>query len=94
MDLDMAVLMDPVLRQIWHLCGDDTIIGVDDVGRLETPTVAPWLDHPAASGAVELAFNSDDLAPNLFIRFLKKKVRLSSSLLFCSASAGRLHDTT
>jgi hypothetical protein len=73
MDLDMAVLMDPVLRQIWHLCGDDTIIGVDDVGRPETPTVAPWLDHLVASGAAELVFNSDDVAPDIFIRFLKKK---------------------
>jgi hypothetical protein len=73
MDLDMAVLMDPVLRQIWHLCSDDTIIGVDDVGRPETPTVAPWIDHLVASGAAEPVFDSDEMAPDIFIRFLKKK---------------------
>ena len=70
MDLDMDVLMDPVLRQIWHLCSPDTIIGVDDVGR---PTVRPWVDRLVASGAVEVIFNSDDVAPNVHIRFLKKK---------------------
>ena len=69
----MAVLMDPVLRQIWHLCGPDTIIGVDDVGRPETPTVAPWLDDLIKTGVVELVFNSDETAPNTFIRVLRKK---------------------
>jgi len=73
LDLDMGVLMDPVLRQIWPLCGPDTIIGVDDVGRPETPTVAPWLEELVAVGALELIFNSDDTAPNTFIRFLRKK---------------------
>jgi hypothetical protein len=73
LDLDMAVLMDPVLRQIWHLCGPDTIIGVDDVGRPETPTVAPWLDDLIKTGVVDLVFNSDETAPNTFIRVLRKK---------------------
>jgi hypothetical protein len=73
LDLDMAVLMDPVLRQIWPLCGPDTLIGIDDVGRPETPTVAPWLDQLAAAGTLEVIFNSDDVAPSTFIRFAKKK---------------------
>jgi len=64
--------MDPVLRQIWHLCGPDTVIGVDDVGRPETPSVGPWLDGLVKAGAVEIVFNSDETAPNTFIRFLKK----------------------
>lgn len=73
LDLDMGVLMDPVLRTIWSKCGPDTLIGIDDVGRPETPTVAPWLDGLLASGAVELVFDSDKIAPNTFIRFVKKK---------------------
>jgi len=73
LDLDMGVLMDPVLRTIWSKCGPDTIIGIDDVGRPETPTVAPWLDGLLSSGAVELVFDSDRIAPNTFIRFVKKK---------------------
>lgn len=73
LDLDMGVLMEPVLRTIWPLCGPDTVIGVDDVGRPETPTVAPWLDELIATGALEPIFNSDEIAPNTFIRFLKKK---------------------
>ncbi len=73
LDLDMGVLMDPVLRKIWPLCSLDTIIGVDDVGRPETPTVAPWLEELIAVGALEPIFNSDEIAPNTFIRFLKKK---------------------
>jgi hypothetical protein len=73
LDLDMDVLMDPVLRQIWHLCGPDTIIGVDDDGRPENPTVGPWVDHLVAAGAVETIFDSDDVAPHLFVRFLRKK---------------------
>lgn len=73
LDLDMGVLMDPVLRKIWPLCGSETLIGIDDVGRPETPTVAPWLDGLIAAGALELVFNSDEIAPNTFIRFAKKK---------------------
>lgn len=73
LDLDMGVLMDPVLRTIWSKCGPDTVIGIDDVGRPETPTVAPWLDGLLAAGALELVFDSDRIAPNTFIRFVKKK---------------------
>lgn len=73
LDLDMSVLMHPVLQQIWPLCGPDTIIGVDDVGRPETPTVAPWLEELIAMGVLEQIFNSDEIAPSTFIRFLKKK---------------------
>ncbi len=73
LDLDMGVLMDPVLQRIWPLCSADTIIGVDDVGRPETPTVAPWLEEMVTAGALETVFNSDEIAPNTFIRFLRKK---------------------
>lgn len=73
LDLDMGVLMEPVLRHIWPLCSPDTVIGIDDVGRPETPTVAPWLDHLLACGAFELVFDSDQVAPNTFIRFVRKK---------------------
>jgi hypothetical protein len=79
LDLDMDVLMDPVLRQIWHLCSADTLIGVDDVGRPQTPTVGPWLERLVASGAVEVIFNSDEIAPTTCIRFLKKKGTLPAS---------------
>ena len=73
LDLDMSVLMHPVLQQIWPLCGPDTIIGVDDVGRPETPTVGPWLEELIAAGVLEQIFSSDEIAPSTFIRFLKKK---------------------
>lgn len=72
LDLDMDVLMKPVLAHIWPLCGRDTIIGIDDVGRPETPTVAPWLDELLAAGALEMIFDSDQVAPNTFIRFVRK----------------------
>jgi hypothetical protein len=72
LDLDMGVLMDPVLAKIWPLCSAETIIGIDDVGRPETPTVAPWLNELLAAGALEVAFDSDQIAPNTFIRFVKK----------------------
>jgi hypothetical protein len=73
LDLDMDVLMDPILRQIWPLCSRDTIIGIDDVGRPENPTVGPWVDKLVESGAVECSFTSNDIAPRSCIRFLKKK---------------------
>jgi hypothetical protein len=44
LDLDMGVLMEPVFDQIQRLCSSDTVIGVDDYGRPETPTVKPWAD--------------------------------------------------
>jgi hypothetical protein len=44
LDLDMGVLMDPVLQHLRGLCTHDTVIGVDDYGRPETPTVKPWAD--------------------------------------------------
>jgi hypothetical protein len=73
LDLDMDVLMEPVLHRIWHLCGPDTIIGIDDDGRPQTPTVRPWVDALVSSGAVETILNSDDVAPDLFMRFVRKK---------------------
>lgn len=73
LDLDMNVLMDPVLRQIWPLCGPDSLIGVDDVGRPETPSVAPWLDGLIDAGVVEVIFDSEEVAPNTFIKVVKKK---------------------
>ena len=50
MDLDMAVLMAPVLDRIWPLLREDTVIGIDDVGRPETPTVLPWVQQLVAEG--------------------------------------------
>lgn len=44
LDLDFAVLMEPVLEQIWPLISPQTIIGIDDVGRPETPSVFPWVE--------------------------------------------------
>ena len=56
LDLDMDVLMRPVLDGIWPLLRPDTIIGIDDVGRPETPTVAPWVASLLAEGRLrELA---------------------------------------
>jgi hypothetical protein len=52
-DLDMAVLMEPVLRYILALCSRETVIGVDDYGRPETPTVKPWADATEARGVWE-----------------------------------------
>lgn len=80
LDLDMGVLMDPVLRHIWNLCSPETVIGIDDVGRPETPTVSPWLDALLAAGALEMVFNSDEVAPNTFIRFVRKKGSLPATI--------------
>jgi hypothetical protein len=35
--------------------------------------VASWLKDLIAKGVLEEIFNSDEIAPNIFIRFLKKK---------------------
>jgi hypothetical protein len=50
LDLDMDVLMEPVLQGIFPLLTADTIIGVDDYGRPETPTIKPWADKIEKSG--------------------------------------------
>jgi hypothetical protein len=56
LDLDFAVLMEPVLDVIWPLITKDTIIGIDDVGRPETPSVLPWVEKIKAEGKlIELA---------------------------------------
>jgi len=73
LDLERDVLMDPVLRHIWPLCSSDTIIGIDDAGRPENPTVGPWLDQLVATGALELVLDSNAFVPGVFVRFLKKK---------------------
>jgi hypothetical protein len=83
LDLDMDVLMEPVLRQIWPLCGPDTLIGVDDVGRPETPTVKAWFDELVRAGTAELVFDSDAIAPNTFIRFFRKKGPYRQEQLRC-----------
>ena len=47
--------------------GDETIVGIDDVGRPETPGVEPWVDRVTQAGRlIELARYADD-----FIRFYK-----------------------
>jgi hypothetical protein len=67
LDIDFDVLMAPVLAQIWPLIGQDTIIGIDDVGRPETPSVLPWVERIVAEGRlVEL-----ERTPGAFIRFFR-----------------------
>jgi hypothetical protein len=67
LDIDFDVLMDPVLSRIWPLIGRDTIIGIDDVGRPETPSVLPWVEKIVAEGRlVEL-----ERTPGAFIRFFR-----------------------
>lgn len=56
LDLDFAALMGPVLDTIWPLLGPDTVIGIDDIGRLDgagrpvTPSVEPWVDDLVCRG--------------------------------------------
>jgi hypothetical protein len=65
LDLDFAIFMEPVLAAIWPRIEPDTIIGIDDVGRPETPSVAPWVDKVVQEGRlIEL-----ERHPNNFIRF-------------------------
>ena len=67
LDLDLGVLMDPVLEAIWPLLRRDTIIGINDVGRPETPSVAPWVEQVTqARKLIELA-----RCPGDFIRFFQ-----------------------
>jgi hypothetical protein len=73
MDLDHGSLMRPVFETIWPLLSDRTILGVDDVRRIDgagrpvTPGVEPWLDELVAARRVtELARYPGD-----FIRFYK-----------------------
>jgi hypothetical protein len=54
LDMDMGVMMGPVLHTIWHLLSRDSLIAVDDVGRPETPTVKPWLDDLIARGQIKV----------------------------------------
>lgn len=50
LDLDMEVLQAPFLDGIWPLLRPDTIIGIDDVGRPETPTMLPWVERLVSEG--------------------------------------------
>lgn len=56
MDLDHGALMRPVFEAISPLLTERTIMGVDDVGRLDgagrpiTPGVEPWVDELVAAG--------------------------------------------
>jgi hypothetical protein len=75
LDLDHGSLMRPVFDTIWPLLSDRTIVGVDDVARIDgagrqvTPGVEPWLDELVAAGRlVEL-----ERHPGAFIRFYKAK---------------------
>jgi hypothetical protein len=81
LDLDMDVLMDPILHHIWPLCSTDTVIGIDDVGRPENPTVGPWVEQLIATGAVESIFDSENIAPGLCIRFVRKKGELPANIV-------------
>ena len=67
LDLDFDILMAPVLDGIWPLLTPETIIGIDDVGRPETPSVAPWVDRITREGKlIELERHPGD-----FIRFFR-----------------------
>ena len=67
LDLDFGNLLDDVLAVIWPLLHRDTIIGVDDAGRPETPGVGPWLDRLTETGRlIELM----RYPRHKFIRFL------------------------
>ena len=67
LDLDFDMLMAPVLDVIWPLLKPDTVIGIDDVGRPETPSVAPWVDRITQEGRlIELERHPGD-----FIRFFR-----------------------
>jgi hypothetical protein len=52
LDMDFALLMAPVLETILPLLGPGTIIGIDDVGRPETPTVEAWVDRITDDGTL------------------------------------------
>jgi hypothetical protein len=70
LDLDMGVLMDPVLTTIMPHITSETVIGVDDVGRPETPTVEPWIRGIVDRGVLrEVARH-----PSEFIRFYRRVV--------------------
>lgn len=73
LDLDHGALMRPVFETIWPLLSDQTIVGVDDVNRIDdagrpvTPGVEPWVDEMvAAKRLVELKRYPGD-----FIRFYR-----------------------
>lgn len=67
LDLDFAVLMEPVLDVIWPLIQKDTIIGIDDVGRPETPSVLPWVEKIKSEGRLIEQADFD----GHFIRFFR-----------------------
>ena len=67
LDLDMDVLMDPVLEGILPLLGPDSILGIDDVGRPETPTVKAWVEAQISSGRLKQLVEY----PGDFIRFFR-----------------------
>jgi hypothetical protein len=50
LDLDIDVLLGPTLDAIADKLTPDTIIGLDDYGRPECPTVKPWADSVEAFG--------------------------------------------
>ncbi len=67
LDIDFDVLMAPVLDVIWPLISVDTVLGIDDVGRPETPSVLPWVDKLTSQGRLtEL-----ERHPGNFIRFFR-----------------------
>lgn len=70
LDLDMGVLMEPVLSTIMPYITAETVIGVDDVGRPETPTVEPWIRGIVERGALREVSRH---APE-FIRFYRRVV--------------------
>jgi len=73
LDLDHGSLMRPVFEILWPLLSDRTIVGVDDVGRIDglghqvAPGIEPWVGElVAARRLVELK-----RYPDAFIRFYR-----------------------
>jgi hypothetical protein len=73
LDLDHGSLLRPVFETLWPLLSDRTIVGIDDVGRIDgegrqvTPGVEPWVDElVAARRLIEL-----ERHPDHFIRFYR-----------------------
>jgi len=67
LDLDIDVLLDPVLNNISDRLTSDTIIGLDDYSRPETPTIRPWADSIEATGRWHKVFED----PDAFINFYR-----------------------
>ncbi len=61
LNLDMAALLGPVLDGLWRHLDEDSIIGIDDIGRPEAPSVTAWVEQLLSEGRLnQLAVYQDD----------------------------------